>query len=131
MTGNKCLLDTSIIIHSFKSHNDIVQKLDSFDEVFVPVFVVGELLFGAYKSSNPEKNLLQISLFLNNCAIINPNNVTAEYYGKVKAFLYQRGKPLPENDIWIAAIVKQYDLPLYTTDKHFTEVEGITLVSDQ
>jgi tRNA(fMet)-specific endonuclease VapC len=129
MTGSKCLLDTSVIIHSFKKVNDVVQKLDNMAEVFVPVIVIGELLFGAYKSSSPEKNLQQINIFLDNCRILVADRDTSEHYGRIKTLLYQKGKPLPENDIWIAAITQQHDLALFTTDKHFNEVDGIMLIS--
>jgi tRNA(fMet)-specific endonuclease VapC len=39
-----------------------------------------------------------------------------------------KGKPIPENDIWIAASAMQYQIPLFTHDRHFNEVEGISIV---
>jgi tRNA(fMet)-specific endonuclease VapC len=43
MTGSKCLLDTSVIIHSFKRNNTFTEKLNSIADIYVPVLVVGEL----------------------------------------------------------------------------------------
>jgi len=60
MNGNKCLLDTSVIIHAFRSNNTIAERLDTMGEVYVPIIVEGELYYGAYKSANPEKHLAQI-----------------------------------------------------------------------
>jgi len=127
MTGNKCLLDTSIVIHAFKD-NKIADQLDNFSEIFVSSIAVGELYYGAYRSSNPEKHLDQIKQFLQNCTMLNVDAITASLYGSIKAKLKDKGRPIPENDIWIAAISIQFSLPLFTTDKHFKEVDGITTV---
>lgn len=128
MTGNKCLLDTSIIIHAFKQNNTIAERLDKISEIFVPIEVVGELCYGAYKSANPTKHLGQINSFLLNCKIISPDRTTADVYGNIKTALMQKGKPIPENDIWIAAIAQQHEIPLFTTDNHFSEISSISLL---
>jgi tRNA(fMet)-specific endonuclease VapC len=94
MIGNKCLLDTSIIIHAFKSNNQVSEKLDALDEIFVSVTAIGELFFGAHKSENVEKHLAQIRSFLNNCTILPNDITTSEMYGKIKASLAKKGKPI-------------------------------------
>lgn len=128
MNGNSCLLDTSIIIHVFKGTSAIAEKLNAISEVYVPSIVVGELFYGAYRSSAPHKHINQINLFLHNCIILPIDNNTGEHYGRLKSALYDNGTPLPENDIWIAAVAHQYSLALFTTDKHFKDVKSITLV---
>ncbi|MEO6521841.1 MAG: type II toxin-antitoxin system VapC family toxin [Mucilaginibacter sp.] len=129
MTGNSCLLDTSVIIHSFKNPS-VAKQLDSFSEIFVPSIAAGELYFGAYRSSNPSKHLTQVNSFLQNCTIVVVSNETAILYGSIKADLLTKGKPIPENDIWIAAVAIEHQLPLFTTDNHFKEVDGISLVNE-
>lgn len=128
MTGNKCLLDTGIIIQAFKSNNDIAEKLDTMQEVYVPVTAIGELYYGAYKSDDTTKHLQRMQSFLSNCKILMSDTTTADLYGSIKATLSKKGKPIPENDIWIAAAALQYNLPLYASDRHFREVEGINLL---
>ena len=128
MTGSKCLLDTSVIIKAFKSSNTVFLKLDEQEEVYVSVTAVGELFFGAYNSGNIQKHLNQIKLFLNNCTILQIDITTSDTYGNIKASLAKKGKPIPENDIWIAAIAIQYNLPLFTFDKHFSEIDGLKLL---
>lgn len=127
MTGSNCLLDTSVIIHTFKKNNQIAVQLDTLQEVYVPVVVIGELYFGAYKSSNAAKHIIQIRNFLLNCTIVSSDSETADIYGKIKANLIKKGKPIPENDLWIAALASQYDMPLFTTDNHFREIENLRL----
>ncbi len=122
------MLDTSIIIHAFKNNTSIAERLDSIREIYVPTFVEGELCYGTYKSSNPEKHIAQIRFFLLNCKILSPDSTTANIYGEIKAALVKKGKPIPENDIWIAAIALQFNLALFTTDNHFSEIENIELL---
>ena len=60
-----------------------------------------------------------------NNVILSCDAVTAFFYKDVKDKLRRIGKPIPENDIWIAAIALQYDLTLITQDEHFREVPGL------
>ncbi len=48
-------------------------------------------------------------------------------YGEIKNLLKEKGKPIPENDIWIAAIAKEHNLVLITKDKHFRLVDDIKI----
>ncbi|MEA5574914.1 PIN domain-containing protein [Anabaena sp. UHCC 0451] len=57
------------------------------------------------------------------------NIETSRKYGEIKNQLRLKGRPLPENDIWIAAISLQYNLILVTRDAHFQEVENLQTVS--
>jgi tRNA(fMet)-specific endonuclease VapC len=128
MTGNNILLDINIVIDLFKGDKKIVAYLDEQQTVYIATAALGELYLGAYRSANEQKHLQQIKDFLLRCHVIATDGITAENYGKVKAALLKKGKPIPENDIWIAATAVQYQLPLYTKDGHFNEVEGLILV---
>jgi len=52
---------------------------------------------------------------------------TTRNYGRIKAQLRKKGKPIPNNDVWIAAIALQYDLTVVTRDKHFDQVDGLKI----
>ncbi len=84
MTGNKCLLDTSVIIHAFKNNSDIITRLYSFSEIFLSSIVAGELYYGAYKSANVKRHLDQIQEFLQNYIVLAPDVITADYWVKLK-----------------------------------------------
>jgi tRNA(fMet)-specific endonuclease VapC len=122
MTGNRCLLDTSVVIHFFKNNSLIIQTLTSFEQVYVSTVVVGELYYGAYASSNPKKHVQQIQSFLDNCIILEPGIITARIYGEIKSDLKKKGTPIPENDIWIAAAAIENKMLLFITDKHFAVI---------
>ncbi|MCK4766626.1 MAG: type II toxin-antitoxin system VapC family toxin [Candidatus Aminicenantes bacterium] len=126
MSG-KSLLDTNIVIALFKNEKPIVRKIRNLGEVYIPVTVVGELYYGAYKSQQVGKNLEKIFDFLADSDILGVSEKTARIYGEIKSRLKKKGRPIPENDIWIAAIARQYELPLVTKDKHFSEIEELEL----
>ena len=98
------------------------------EEVFIPSIVIGELYYGANKSQRVQENLTKIKNFIINNVILSCDANTSRYYGEVKNNLRLKGSPLPENDIWIAAITIQYNLILVTRDAHFNEVENINCV---
>jgi tRNA(fMet)-specific endonuclease VapC len=129
MTGNSVVADTNIFIDLMKGDEAIAQKLESFDEVYISPVVLVELYFGAYRSANPEKHLRKVGIAIDKSKLLAIDAVTAEIFVTIKLALFAKGNPIPENDIWIAATALQHQLLLYTNDKHFTEVNGIKLVS--
>jgi tRNA(fMet)-specific endonuclease VapC len=128
MTGNSVLLDTNIVIDLFKGDKKIFSFLDKQQTVYTATAVLGELYLGAYRSTQEQRHLREIKDFLLRCTVLSADDVTADNYGRIKAALLKKGKPIPENDMWIAATAMQHQLPLYTNDKHFGEVESIVLV---
>jgi tRNA(fMet)-specific endonuclease VapC len=128
MTGNNIVADTNIFIDLMKGSEMIAKKLESFDEVYLSPVVLVELYFGAYRSANPEKHLRKIAVAIQESKLLTIDATTAEIFVTIKLALFAKGNPIPENDIWIAATAIQHQLPLYTNDKHFSEVENITLV---
>lgn len=128
MTGNSIAADTNVFIDLMKGDEQIAHKLESFNEVYLSPVVLVELYFGAYRSANPEKHLRKIAIAIQKSKLLTIDATTAEIFVTIKLALFAKGNPIPENDIWIAATAMQHGLPLYTNDKHFTEVEGITLV---
>lgn len=127
MTGNNILLDTNIVIELFKGNTSITASLETLQSVNIPFAVLGELYLGAYRSSNSKKHIKQVSDFLGNCNILPADEETANIYALIKSALLNKGKPIPENDIWIAAIARQHKLILVTSDRHFDEIDGIIM----
>lgn len=124
MSG-KFLLDTNITIALFGKDSSVLDRLQEAESVFVPSIVLGELFFGAYKSTHVEENVERVNEFAIANAVISCDTATARHYGQIKSGLRTKGRPIPENDIWIAAIARQYDLTLVSRDVHFGEVEDL------
>ncbi len=126
MSG-KYLFDTNIVIALFAGEAVLSDKIAEAEDISIPAIVIGELFYGAKKSANPEKNSERIESFSTDNLIRNCDTETARWYGRVKNRLRKKGRPIPENDLWIAAIAFQYDLTLVTRDDHFEEVEDLKL----
>ena len=129
MTGNNILLDTNIISAWLKGESGIADKLDETEGVYIPAIVAGELHYGAQYSTHVERNIQSINRVIARYEVLQVGVATAAVYGTLKAALKKKGKPIPENDIWIAAIATQYSLPLITRDKHFNEIDGLTVIT--
>ena len=126
--NGKFLLDTNIVIALFADDVAVKDSLAKADEVFLPSIVVGELYFGAQKSELVSTNLLRIGELIANSVVLCCYTETARRYGEIKSSLRVKGRPLPENDIWIAAIAMQHDLILVTRDAHFDEIDNLKIV---
>ena len=126
MNGNY-LLDTNAIIALLEG-NESVKALLAGHRVLIPSIVTGEMYYGAYRSNRARSNVQRLETFIENRQVLNCDVQTGKFYGAIKNRLRAKGRPIPENDIWIAAIAQQYHLPLVTRDAHFDEVEGLSVV---
>lgn len=125
--NGRYLLDTTIAVALLRGDPAISQRLGQADEVFMNSIVLGELYYGARHSARAEENLAQIETFATEARVITCDRGTADRYGRIKNRLRIKGRPIPENDIWIAATAQQHDLTLVSRDLHFQEVDGLTL----
>ncbi len=89
------------------------------------ITVLGELLFGAARSSKPDEGRQRIAELVRRCPVVAHSEQTAEQYAQIKAGLAAKGQPIPNNDMWIAAAAMQYGLTLAGRDDHFTWFDGL------
>lgn len=127
--NGRYLLDTNIIIALFANEGSVRSRLEQADEVFISSIAIGELCYGARKSARTTENLERIDEFVAENTVLHCDIETAQYYGDIKNVLRLKGRPLPENDVWIAAIALQHNLILVTRDAHFQEVENLQTVA--
>jgi tRNA(fMet)-specific endonuclease VapC len=123
--NGRFLLDTNIVIALFAGERRAVQKLRRAPAVFLPTVVVGELLYGALKSAQIRSNVERIEEFVVTNSVLSCDLETARYYGQIKHRLGRKGRPLPDNDLWIAAVAQQHGLTVVSRDKHFQEVNNL------
>jgi tRNA(fMet)-specific endonuclease VapC len=105
---------------------DLSSKLDETSEVFLSAIVVGELFFGAANSGRPEENMSKLEGFVAGRSILPCNLVVAREYGRLPRRLRGIGRPLPENDVWIAAAAVCNQLTLVTRDQHFRDLDELS-----
>jgi tRNA(fMet)-specific endonuclease VapC len=120
-------LDTNIVIALIDGDVSVRDRILSADEIFIPAPVIGELYFGAFNSARPDCNAARIDDLVNWYAILPIDELTAKAYGGIRRELRVIGKPIPENDIWTAAIAQQRSVTLATRDSHFEVIEKLSV----
>jgi tRNA(fMet)-specific endonuclease VapC len=121
-------LDTNIVIRLFKNDPLVTKRLTILSTIYLPTPVIAELLFTAINSSRPKENLKNYNEFIDDCNVLNITRETASYYSAIRLELKKKGRPIPENDLWIASICKEHNLPLVTGDAHFDNINGLEVM---
>ena len=118
-------LDTNITIAFLNGDQGVAQRIAQATSVFIPIISLGELYFGAYASQAVQKNLQKIQQLPTHLLELKIDRTPADRYGLLKADLKRLGRPIPENDLWIAALSMQHRLTLASRDQHFAQVSGL------
>jgi tRNA(fMet)-specific endonuclease VapC len=97
----------------------------------LPVTVLGELYYGIFHGRQQEKNLSNLNHFLAlpRVELLHIDDVTAKLFGEIATELRHAGRPIQQNDMWIAALCKQYDYALATADTGFQAITGLEIIS--
>jgi tRNA(fMet)-specific endonuclease VapC len=125
----RVLLDTNILIALLEGDDTVLSNLDRVQEAFIPAIALGELFFGAAKSGRPLENIAKVQRFADGRSILSCDPGVAREYGGLKQGLRAKGRPLPENDIWIAATATYHELILVTRDRHFHDVDNLIIAT--
>ena len=125
--NGKFLLDTNIAI-AFLTDDGTLQRPDPASELFISSTAIGELYYGVLNSNKIDANRERLVDFIRDTVSIPCDNDTARIYGEIKTTLRKKGRPIPDNDIWIAASAMQHRLSLVTRDEHFGIVDRLTVV---
>ncbi len=128
MIAAKILVDTSVLVDFFYGEEKAIRIVEEHRPVFVSVVVLAELLVGARRSPKSSGNMREIQEFVGGNILLPCDEGTAGHYADIANRLRSRGRPIPQNDIWIAAVARQHGLALATRDAHFAEVDTIVRV---
>lgn len=126
--AGRFLLDTNAVIAVFGGRKSVREQYATASEVLISCVALGELYFGAERSAHVEDNRDRVDAFASANAILDCDTDTARQYALIKQSLRSKGRPIPDNDIWIAATALQHDLVLVTEDAHFAEVDALRVV---
>ncbi len=125
--GGKFLLDTNIAI-AFLTADETLQHPSSTSEFYISTIAMGELFYGALNWIRFDENIQRLVRFFRDAVSVPCDDVTARIYGEMKLSLRQKGRPIPDNDIWIAASAVQHCLTLVTRDEHFQNIDRLNVV---
>ncbi len=125
----KYLLDTDIIVDHIRKKQIISEEVLE-NGASISIITLGELVYGAYKSDNPQKSLITLkeNLYILDLEIKNLNEVAVAEFGRIKADLEKKGSRLEDFDLLIAAIAKTLNLILVTRNlDHFKRIKDLKL----
>ncbi len=120
-------LDTNRITDLFRGDRKLAEQLGTAEEVWIPLFVLGEMKAGFQGGTQQHLNesLLNRLLAKPTVGVLLPSRDTAEHYARIFVQLKRAGTPIPDNDLWIAAQVLEHDLVLITRDRHFERLPQV------
>ncbi len=129
MEINKILLDTNAYSNLLKGDKHLQETLENASIIYFSVVVIGELLAGFKIGHKEKQNRRLLDGFLNSTtvSIVDITPETADIYSEMVVNLKKIGKPIPMNDIWIAAQCMEQGAKLVTYDKHFYEIPGLRI----
>lgn len=125
----KLALDTNAVIAYREGISEVCKLVEEADIIILPFTVIGELLYGALKSTKIRNNEKFVHEFAGYSRVMQIDESVAARYAKVRFDLKRRGNPIPKNDIWIAAACLNLKVPILSRDDHFKLVPGLNVIS--
>ena len=120
----KVLLDTSAYSALWRGDQAVLDVVRRSETIAMSAVVLGELHSGFRAGNRCAENTAQLAQFLGkpSVRILNVTEETALRYAEVDVYLRKKGRPIPRNDVWIAAAALEHGLHLLTLDVHFREI---------
>lgn len=124
---SRILLDTSAYSAFKRGHPEVVASVRRAREILLPITVLGELLAGFEAGTRKQANEEELYRFLQSprVGIVPLLEATARRYAVIYGDLRRAGRPVPTNDMWIAASAMEHGAELLTTDDDFTAIARI------
>ena len=123
------ILDTNAVSALFAGDAALAEALDGDDRHHLPVIVIGEYRYGLLRSRDRGRLGRLLDLLIHHSEVLTVDVDTTVHYASMREDLRRRGHPIPEGDVWVAALARQHDLPVVSRDDHFDEVTGVRRIS--
>jgi tRNA(fMet)-specific endonuclease VapC len=123
------ILDTNALSAVADGEASAVAHLGKAERVVVPVVVLGEYRFGIAQSRHRATYESWLQEWIAVVIVLNIDEETTHSYSAIGLELKKKGKPIPANDLWIAALCRQHSLPLLSRDRHFDVIPGLRRVA--
>lgn len=123
-------LDTNRYTDLARGNPEVARALESAEEIYLPFAVVAELRSGFALGSRGGGNERAFQRFLlrTGVSVLYPDDPTTKVYASLFRQLRLQGTPIPTNDLWIAALVMQHDLVLFSRDRRFQHLPQLQLL---
>ena len=123
------ILDTNAVSALLSGDPELGHVLANEDKHHLPVIVIGEYWFGIAGSLQRNRLNSIFQKLIRESFVLNVDQGTGETYAQIRFDLKEKGRPLPDNDIWIAALARRHDIRIVSRDVHFDDVDGVRRVS--
>ena len=123
------ILDTNAVSALLAGNAGLSAVLGPTPRHHLPVIVLGEYRYGLLRSSHREKLEALLETLIRESIVLFVDEATTKAYAQVRDELRQAGRPIPENDIWIAALARQHSHPVVSQDGHFDDVPSLRRLS--
>lgn len=127
----RVVIDTNAYSALFAGDAAIADVLAESEAVLLSAIVVGELLDGFFGGARERENRALLDRFREKgrTILVPITDSTTEWFALVKQQLRKKGRPIPVNDVWIAATCMEHGAALLSRDGHFAEIDGLRLLS--
>ena len=123
------ILDTNAVSAFADGDRDLLPTISQETRLAIPSVVLGEYLFGITGSRMRPQYEKWLDDTLRGVDVLDIGAATARHYAQIRRELKTAGRPLPTNDLWIAALAREHHFPIVTRDHHFTAVQSIRILS--
>lgn len=123
------ILDTNALSAAADGVTSVVDHIGKAERIAVPVVVLGEYRFGIAQSRHRVSYESWLREWIAVVIVLNIDEETTHSYSAIGLELKKEDKPIPANDLWIAALCRQHSLPLLSRDRHFDVISGLRRIA--
>ncbi len=127
---SRVLIDTNAYSALMAGDGRVADELARSDAILLSPIVIGELLEGFILGNRPDENRAILTRFKEKprTVCVPITDTTSEWFAEIKRMLRKKGKPIPSNDVWIAASCMEHGCRLLSFDAHFAAIDGLLRV---
>lgn len=119
------ILDTNALSALAQSDGRLIQRIQSAPRICVTLISLGEYHYGISQSRRKGELSVWLEAFLSRAEVLSPTLQTLPHYADIRRQLKSAGTPIPANDCWIAALVREHKMPIVSRDNHFDKISDI------
>lgn len=123
------ILDTHALSALLDGNEAILSAMSRLGPLRFSPVVFGEYRFGLLRSTKRSQSEAILKDLESTFEVLPITGITSRLYAQLRQDLRSKGRPIPANDLWIAAQALEHRLPLLTLDRHFKQVEGLVIVT--
>lgn len=119
------ILDTNALSAVADGEDSVIELVARAERLAVPVIVLGEYRLGIAQSRQKASYESWLRQWIAAVLVLDIDEETTHCYAAIGMELKKTGRPIPVNDLWVAALCRQHSLPLLSRDRHFDIVSGL------